>query len=364
MISKKKPPSLVTDPFRGEKFKAKRRQKFLTAKYFDLNNEYLDSCVPRRESVITRDAGQGKEPVGYYLLFHDALSRLRLHYTAGEPIESLLPLYDDVMHQLWQWHVAFGEYIQHLSVKFAKQMQTDPTAFEFDQLEDFQDAIEVLSIGVLLGASQHVQDFCDWIVSYRRGEGELVIESIAKPAVTDFREEVDTFIHRVPYDPLLDAIYNSDTDEEAAAFVKKYLERWYKAFEGCWWHATHQIQNEDMTPYNGYWSFEAAAVCVIYDIDDSTFRDHIVYPKDLADWARKNNSLGKLKAAADAARAKGMRRMRCEGGQPCPQAGYWFTTAQSNSRRQFEAGVVMPVFPDSPWGATIWYWDEDQTSGR
>lgn len=225
MISKKKPPSLVTDPFRGEKFKTKRRQKFLSAKYFDLNNEYLDSCAPRRESVIARDAGQGTEPVGHYLLFHDALSRLRLHYTAGEPIESLLPLYDEVMHQLWQWHVAFGEYIQHLSIKFAKEMQTDPTAFEFDQLEDFQDAIEVLSIGVLLGASQHVQDFCDWIASYRRGEGELVIESIAEPAVTDFREDVDTFIHRVPYDPLLDAIYNSDTDEEAAAFVKKISRR-------------------------------------------------------------------------------------------------------------------------------------------
>lgn len=97
--------------------------------------------------------------------------------------------------------------------------------------------------------------------------------------------------------------------------------------------------------------------------DDSSFRDHLVYPKDLADWARKNDSLGKLKAAAEAARAKGMRRMRCEGGQACPQAGYWFTTAQSNSRRHFEAGTVMPVFRQSPWGATIWYWDEDQTAG-
>lgn len=53
-------------------------------------------------------------------------------------------------------------------------------------------------------------------------------------------------------------------------------------------------------------------------------------------------------------------RLRCEGGQPCPQAGFWSTPAQTDSRRRFEAGELMPVIENSAWGATIWYWDEAQ----
>lgn len=52
-------------------------------------------------------------------------------------------------------------------------------------------------------------------------------------------------------------------------------------------------------------------------------------------------------------------RLRCEAGQPCPRAGFWFTPAQANSRRSFNAGESMPDLR-SAWGATIWQWDEQQ----
>lgn len=54
-------------------------------------------------------------------------------------------------------------------------------------------------------------------------------------------------------------------------------------------------------------------------------------------------------------------RLRMDGGQPCPQAGYWFTPAQSKSRRYFNQGEPMPVF-QSNYGLTIWQWDEDQSN--
>lgn len=46
--------------------------------------------------------------------------------------------------------------------------------------------------------------------------------------------------------------------------------------------------------------------------------------------------------------------------QPCPQAGYWWTPAKENSRHYFDRGEAMPDFPDSSYGATIWYWDQQQ----
>lgn len=46
---------------------------------------------------------------------------------------------------------------------------------------------------------------------------------------------------------------------------------------------------------------------------------------------------------------------RCEAGHPCPQAGTWWTPAKPDARRAFVAGEIMPDFPGSTYGATIWY---------
>lgn len=56
-------------------------------------------------------------------------------------------------------------------------------------------------------------------------------------------------------------------------------------------------------------------------------------------------------------------RIRVEGGKACPQAGWYFTPAQANSRRFFAVGAVMPDFK-SNYGATIWQWDANQTQPK
>lgn len=42
----------------------------------------------------------------------------------------------------------------------------------------------------------------------------------------------------------------------------------------------------DYSPYTGYWAMYAGAFTYLYDIDDSAYRDRLVYPKDLVDFAR------------------------------------------------------------------------------
>jgi hypothetical protein len=50
---------------------------------------------------------------------------------------------------------------------------------------------------------------------------------------------------------------------------------------------------------------------------------------------------------------------RCEGGQPCPREGWWFTPAKPASRRKFAVGELMPKFK-SDYGTTIWQWASRQ----
>ncbi len=54
-------------------------------------------------------------------------------------------------------------------------------------------------------------------------------------------------------------------------------------------------------------------------------------------------------------------RLRVEGGQHCPQAGYWFTPAKPDSRRHFKDGEIMPAF-QTDYGTTIWQRDSNQSA--
>ena len=46
---------------------------------------------------------------------------------------------------------------------------------------------------------------------------------------------------------------------------------------------------------------------------------------------------------------------RVEANHPCPQGGTWWTPAKPDARRTFAVGDIMPDYPDSSYGATIWY---------
>ncbi|WP_407719305.1 hypothetical protein [Pseudomonas syringae] len=81
----------------------------------------------------------------------------------------------------------------------------------------------------------------------------------------------------------------------------------------------------------------------LYNIDDSKI-DHMVYPKDLVEYARNYQG------------TNGSQVNRVVAGDPCTKTGYWFTPAQANSRRHFQQGEIMPRISDSKWGDTLWYW--------
>ncbi|MGJ7530017.1 PoNe immunity protein domain-containing protein [Variovorax sp. GB1P17] len=345
----------------AEAFRAKRRQKFLTEQYFKLNQTFLQllldtSNETMKESILAHEP----DPSSAGGIFKDKLKLLKLHYTAGRPIEELKPLYSDVMNALGEWHAAEHEYSKWLAKKRNEDLRLDMTPLELEDLYHYQLAIDVVSLGVLFGEGDALRQCALWMQSARGTD--LLFEFLLEPAVLDPRESTEYF-HTSPYDPLIDAIYALETPREASAKVKEYLEGWYRSFDGAPWHDghLHAVEGEYM-PYYGYWSFEAAAVCVINGIDDSTFRDHLLYPKDLADWARANHSLANLKPGASKVQGIDSRPTRVPGGEYCPQAGWWFTPASTGSRRYFKQGEVMPIIEGSDYGSTFWQWDFDQSA--
>lgn len=337
-------------------FNDRRRQKFLTLQYYELNEAWIERTAQRQHALIAkRQAAGDVQPFGQQGVYLKLMQRVLLRYAAGASIETVSRSFDEMFAWFCRWHLDYPPHLRALEVEFGFGIHMDASPLQLDEIEDFHKLMTVLGLAVLLGKGRELAMIADLLVRLR-GE-DLLVEELLSPAV----EAVDCneFFHVEPYDSLIDAYFTADTGDRASAFVKKYLDGWYQAMEPCAWHNSHTIAHEDMSPYNGYWSFESAAICLIHDIDDASFRDNLVYPKDLIDWARANDSLGKLKAAAAEARGSSEPRLRCQSGDPCPRDGWWFTPARADSRQRFQAGDVMPDV-GGPWGLTIWQRDPQQ----
>lgn len=345
-----------------DNFRSRRRQKFLSEEYFDLNQFHLSEGIKNCNEGIKNLRTQGDlEPAGQFGVFRYALNTIKLDYTAGLAINALIPLYSNAVSSFKDWNEAYREYVQDIGKERGTELREDGPPVHFEDLYHYQMVIDITSLGVLLGDGDGLRTIAQCVERYRGTD--LLFESLIERAVTDPRDNTD-FFHVAPYDPLIDAYYTVETPEEASAKVKDYLDIWYKSFEGAPWHNghLHAVEGQYM-PYYGYWAFEAAAICVLYDIDDASFRDHLLYPKDLADWARANHSVDRLSPNAEAGMAGTNASLRCEANQPCPKTGYWLTPAKANSRRHFQQGQVMPDVP-SDYGATIWQWDSDQSDPK
>ena len=112
----------------------------------------------------------------------------------------------------------------------------------------------------------------------RDGLFEFIVQKLTGTHVPTER----VLLHGGAYKPL--AKVTVAAPEEQPALMKEFLDNWYKNMKPCYWYGTHT--DKQGSSYFGYWAFEAALVTVLWDIDDASYRDHLVYPKDLADWAR------------------------------------------------------------------------------
>jgi Domain of unknown function (DUF1911) len=319
-------------------FRENRRQRFLTEQFFlrQIKRRERMSAVFSEQS---RDLGL--EPSSRAIACDGRASelyeRLSLTYTAGLPMQLLRSDIGEVIE-------AYVLY-QH-ALEAAEQIpQVAPLGFE--NLADYERAAQLISLCYLL----HRRDLLPKIRALfdaAYGGEDTVYEDLMAFDVAG-RADVDKWYHAEPYSALVNAMYLAPA--EAQSELKRYCDIWYKAFEGASWHNSHLRIDGAEGDYFGYWAFEAGAVALLYNLDDSAV-EHMVYPRELVLWAREHRVLSEEDERGDV-------RLRCLANEACFRDGFWFTPARLHSRRHFKSGELMPDV-GGDYGITIWQWDEQQ----
>lgn len=200
----------------------------------------------------------------------------QLRYTAGEELPQLRRALTEIV-EAFEAYVAENE--ETPDDEYAPPFLLD------DMIDTYVDYLNLLSAAILL----HREDLIPRIYGLIEGGdydgADAVIEELLKFYLPD-RPALDKWFWDKPYRLLLDAI-DAPGAKERETFMTKYVQGWYKSMKGRanFW-GTHETIEPSFSPYFGYWAMCAAAVTYLYDIDDQKYRDELVYPKDLVDYAR------------------------------------------------------------------------------
>jgi hypothetical protein len=323
-------------------FHERRRQKLLGQDEYARYEKRLGMYEASQKELLSEtDLHPDAIQETSWLIASNRLEKLVLHYTAGDSLDQIAAQVAPVIE-------AFDK---HNAIERRKPGHA--RTLEITQLEAYVYMLWLLTLCTLLGHRDLVPVVLSWVdkdPEFNRGRDGL-FEFIVEKLIGSKYPVERVLLHADAYRALAKATVSPP--EERPALVQAFLKDWYKHMDDCYWHGSHTDRGS-ASSFFGYWAFEAALVTYLWDIDDSSYRDHEFYPKDLVDYARKNFPYtGPVAASIETYHG------RVEAGQPCPRAGYWFTPASPNSRRRFQQGEVMPDTKSS-YGATIWQWDENQ----
>ena len=220
--------------------------------------------------------------------------------------------------------------------------RNEADTLEITQMDAYVYVFWLLALSKLLNHDEFIPKIMGWVdktFKFNRGR-DILFENVVQALTGKHVYSEPMLLHPVPYRPLGRA--TAVTPEGRTGYVKEFVESWYKGMKPTYWHGTHTGGG-----YFGYWCLEAALVTVLFDIDDSSYRDNLVYPKDLVDWWRAHRlttSTPTNKTIINAAP-----------GEPCPYGGEWFSPFLKKTVT-LVAGQPMPGPEYDPSGnQVIWY---------
>ena len=133
-----------------------------------------------------------------------------------------------------------------------------------------------------------------------------------------------------------DAIREKDKNEKKV-LLHQYLKDWYKEMVGMSDLEYNSHLDPEQNGFCGYWSFEAAAIAYLDDVDDAEFYQYPYYPKDLVEWAREQRRI--RYAEQDSA---SQHPLLLSVGKNVPFSGKYGVDNFSGFERHFQAGDVLP----------------------
>lgn len=179
--------------------------------------------------------------------------------------------------------IAYENYVTECNL-LTDEDYLSPIALD-DLIDTYVTYINLISFCILLHREDLLPRVHGLISGSQYDGNDAVIEELFKFFLED-RSKLDHWIWEKPYRNLLDTI-DSDEPEERVDGMKKYVKSWYRGMKGqaLFW-GKHEKIKDSFSPYFGYWAMCAGAFSYLYNIDDSSYRNELVYPKDLVDYAR------------------------------------------------------------------------------
>ncbi|WP_454723984.1 MULTISPECIES: PoNe immunity protein domain-containing protein [Cupriavidus] len=274
-----------------------------------------------------------------------SLDWLSLQYSAGAPARLISDVWPYVME--WAEEYARLHEAYHQSPDAGNHM-TPHAALRTE--EYWIVALRLVCFGLLTGNAADMPrvmrflDYCNEDMGVRDG----LLERLVAPFVPGRGTPPDKATRHLPYRKLF-KVFDA-TPANRPALTAQYLDEWYHASRREPYIDQH---GEGDVAFYGYWSWEAAAVTWLLDIDDTSYRHMPFYPRDLVDFARQAPSSNRPPSPPPPQYAD----------SPCAQAGFWSTSAKRGSRRYFTQGEIFPAIPsDTTFGLTLWAWDDNQRS--
>ncbi|KWF08307.1 PoNe immunity protein domain-containing protein [Burkholderia pseudomultivorans] len=318
-------------------FDSKRRQRFLGEDYFKWLLASFSENIESWEDRLTPigDTENERKALTRGIVASDSYRRFLLMYTGGADISLLRDEFDSVVSAFEQLTIA----------ERVHQADDRQPPLAFSEIGDYETAMQLIGFCYLL----HRRDLLPCIVAMfdpaYRGKDTLYEDLLAYEL--EGRVDVDSWFHDVPYRPLVFSLYR-EAKQECVDDITQYLEAWYPGMAAAVWHDGHlEAQKGGKGTYVGYWAIEAAAVAYLLELDDSSFRDHLLYPKDLTDFAR---NFAPTKGNPPALQNNGPKTVRT--GQLCPETGIWKAQGHHVPGVMVQQGERMPeVFAPDRSGA-------------
>jgi hypothetical protein len=147
-------------------------------------------------------------------------------------------------------------------------------AFEYETGSDYEDALWMVSLGILCDvSSEEFKKITDILL--RDKVNDALISEIIRYKQSDWQASSAAVLWQKPYALLVDA--------NSTQSIKQYLDKhWYQENEESYWHNLHK--NTKVNNYFGYWSWETAALVKARGIDDSSLKTQKYYPYDAVHW--------------------------------------------------------------------------------
>ncbi|RQT12607.1 PoNe immunity protein domain-containing protein [Burkholderia contaminans] len=318
-------------------FDSKRRQRFLGEDYFKWLlasfSENIASWADRLTPI--GDTENERKALTRGIVASDSYRRFLLMYTGGEDISLLRNEFESVVSAFEQLTIA----------ERVHQADERQPPLAFSEIGDYETAMQLIGFCYLLHRRDLLPRIAAMFDPAYRGKDTLYEDLLAYEL--EGRVDVDSWFHDVPYRPLVFSLYR-EAKQECVDDITQYLGAWYPGMAAAVWHDGHlEAQKGGKGTYVGYWAIEAAAVAYLLELDDSSFRDHPLYPKDLADFARNFEA---QKDSAPALQDRATKTVRT--GQVCPETGIWKALGHHVPGVLVQQGERMPaVFAPDRSGA-------------